>query len=43
MFDNLSPWFWIAAAWLQLVIAYGGYMIYLARHERQAKAGSEGL
>lgn len=42
MFDNLSPWTWIAAAWLQLVIAYGGYLIYLAWRARQAKAGNEG-
>ncbi len=35
MFDDLSPWTWVAAAWLQLLIAYGGYLAYLrGRAER---------
>lgn len=42
MFDNLPAWTWIAFAWSQLVIAYGGYLVYLAWRARKAKAGDEG-
>lgn len=42
MFDNLSAWTWITIAWLQLVVAFGGYLAYLAWRVRKAKAGDEG-
>ncbi len=42
MFDNWSDWTWIAVAWLQVVIAYGGYLAYLAWRARRLKAGDEG-
>ncbi|MEX2501042.1 MAG: hypothetical protein WD336_01590 [Trueperaceae bacterium] len=29
MFDGLHPWFWVTFAWLQLLVAYGGYLWYL--------------
>lgn len=35
MFDNFGPWTWITIAWAQLLIAYGGYLLYLRRLERR--------
>lgn len=29
MFSGWSPWTWVIVAWLQLVVAYGGYLLYL--------------
>lgn len=29
MFDDWSAWTWVTVAWLELVIAYGGYLLYL--------------
>ncbi|MEX2535319.1 MAG: hypothetical protein WD273_06910 [Trueperaceae bacterium] len=29
MFDNWGPWAWVATAWLELLLAYGGYLLYL--------------
>ena len=29
MFDDLNPWTWVAVAWLELLVAYGGYLLYL--------------
>lgn len=40
MFDNLPQWAWVAAAWSQLVIAYGGYLYYLNRRYRRLEDGS---
>lgn len=39
MFDNWTAWTWVAAAWIQLVLAYGGYLIYL--RWRAARLGRE--
>ena len=39
MFDDLGPWFWIGAAWLQLLIAYGGYWLYLRGKARKLEDG----
>jgi hypothetical protein len=35
MFENLNPWAWVAFAWLELVIAYGGYFLYLQGRARR--------
>ena len=29
MFNNIPQWGWVIIAWVQLLIAYGGYMLYL--------------
>lgn len=34
--DNLTPWGWVLLAYGQLVVAYGGYAIYLRWRERRA-------
>lgn len=36
MFESWSAWTWVAVAWLQLVVAYGGYAGYLAWRARRA-------
>lgn len=36
MFDGWSNWTWVAVAWLELVVAYGGYAIYLRWRARRA-------
>lgn len=39
MFDSWSAWAWIAAAWFELILAYGGYLLYLRwRAKRVEKA-----
>lgn len=44
MFESLPPSAWVAAAWLQLALAYGGYWLYLrarrARIDRPDRGGS---
>ncbi|HEX7005257.1 MAG TPA: hypothetical protein VF168_13820 [Trueperaceae bacterium] len=35
MFDDLNEWTWIAVAWLELVIAYGGYLLYLRSRSKR--------
>ena len=35
MFENLSNWTWVAIAWLQLLVAYGGYLLYLRNRARR--------
>lgn len=35
MFDAWGPWAWVAAAWAQLAVAYGGYVIYLGLRRRR--------
>lgn len=39
MFDSWTAWTWVAVAWIQLVLAYGGYLIYL--RWRAARLGRE--
>ena len=35
MFDGLNQWTWVVIAWLELLLAYGGYLLYLrARAKR---------
>ena len=35
MFENWSHWTWVAVAWLELVLAYGGYLLYLGWRRRR--------
>lgn len=35
MFEGWSPWVWVALAWLELVAAYGGYLLYLRGRARR--------
>lgn len=35
MFDSWNQWTWVAIAWLQLVVAYGGYLAYLDWRRRR--------
>jgi hypothetical protein len=35
VFDTMSQWTWVTIAWLQVVIAYGGYLAYLGWRRRQ--------
>lgn len=41
MFDAWGPWAWVAAAWLELVVAYGGYLIYLGWRRKRARREEE--
>ncbi len=38
MFDDWGPWAWVAAAWLELAFAYGGYLIYLRWREHRVRS-----
>jgi len=31
MFESWGQWGWVALAWAQLVLFYGGYQLYLSR------------
>ena len=31
LFNSWGPWAWVALAWAQLFITYGGYQLYLRR------------
>jgi hypothetical protein len=35
VFDSWNQWTWVTVAWLQLVVAYGGYLAYLGWRGRQ--------
>jgi hypothetical protein len=35
VFDTMSQWTWVAIAWLQVLLAYGGYLVYLAWRRRR--------
>ena len=35
MFDDWSHWTWVAVAWLEVVLAYGGYLTYLGWRRRR--------
>lgn len=35
VFDDLTQWQWVALAWLQLAVVYGGYLLYLALRRRR--------
>ena len=38
MFESWSDWTWVAVAWLELVLAYGGYAAYLAWRSRRVRS-----
>ena len=35
MFDTWSHWTWVSIAWLEVVLAYGGYLAYLGWRRRR--------
>ncbi|MEZ4631027.1 MAG: hypothetical protein R2880_10025 [Deinococcales bacterium] len=35
MFRSFTQWHWVIFVWLQLLVAYGFYLWYLGRLERQ--------
>ena len=35
MFADLNPWTWVVIAWLELLLAYGGYLLYLRNRARR--------
>lgn len=39
--SELPNWFWVGAAWLELALAYGGYLLYLARRRRRLERAGE--
>ena len=41
MFDSLGTWGWVAFAWAQLFVAYGGYLGYLRWRERRLEREEE--
>jgi hypothetical protein len=38
VFDAWTHWTWVTVAWLQLVVAYGGYMVYLGWRRKRLLA-----
>ena len=37
--DAWGPWVWVALAWAQLFVTYGGYGLYLRRRQKRVEAG----
>ena len=35
MFESWGAWSWVTVAWLELVVAYGGYLAYLGWRARR--------
>lgn len=35
MFENWSHWTWVTVAWLEVVVAYVGYLLYLRWRRRR--------
>lgn len=35
MFENWSHWTWVTVAWLEVVLAYAGYLTYLGWRRRR--------
>jgi len=42
VFDGWNAWTWVAAAWLQLLLAYGGYLAYLGWRRRRLQERATG-
>jgi len=38
VFDGWTQWTWVTIAWLELVLAYGGYQAYLSWRRRKLLA-----
>ncbi len=43
MFDGWSHWTWVSIAWLEVVLAYGGYLAYLGWRRRQLLRDGDAL
>ena len=41
MFDGWTQWTWVTIAWLELVLAYVGYLTYLGWRRRKLLADDE--
>lgn len=39
MFEAWGPWAWVAAAWIEVALAYGGYLAYVRWREQRARRG----
>lgn len=37
MFDTVSQWGWVSFAWLEVVLAYLGYLLYLNWRSKRLK------
>lgn len=37
MFDNISQWGWVAFAWIEVILAYIGYLMYLNWRAKKLK------
>ena len=37
----MSSWGWVAIAWIELVLAYGGYLLYLRWRARRREGADE--
>jgi hypothetical protein len=35
VFESMSQWTWVAVAWAQVLLAYGGYLAYLGWRRRR--------
>ncbi len=35
LFGSWGPWAWVALAWAQLFVTYGGYQLYLRRRAKK--------
>lgn len=35
MFEAWGPWAWVAFAWAQLLVTYGGYTLYLRQRAKR--------
>jgi hypothetical protein len=38
VFENWSHWTWVSVAWVELLLAYGGYLAYLGWRRRRLVA-----
>jgi hypothetical protein len=38
VFENWSHWTWVGVAWVELLLAYGGYLAYLGWRRRRLVA-----
>ena len=36
--QSWGPWVWVALAWAQLLITYGGYQLYISRRLKKLEA-----
>lgn len=43
MFEGWSHWTWVSIAWLEVLLAYGGYLAYLGWRRRQLLRDGEAL